>query len=118
MLFVLNTCRELIVEVIEFVNGRMGNDTLTNELPRITSIRERTEKLLEAVNRPAWASVLGRKSMTAAQKATSYENLGRDYAELFKRCLAPIGKQFHSEDKLNEWQGSCQVFIDDLIRNW
>lgn len=118
MLTRFEALREMLIEVIEFINAEFGTDALADDVQAICELRDRMKSLEHAWRRFSVGSLFSLRSSTDEARREAYARLLDEAMKVFARLLDYPSKRFHSEQKIHEWRQSCVSFLEDFRQRW
>lgn len=114
----LETGKELLVEILEFVTQRCGSDAVSRDLSRVCDLRDTLRDMKNLISRSFWASLFRVRSTHEDLRQQAYRQLGHEFAEVFRDLLSVLDGHFASKAYVSEWQSTCRVLIEDFRRRW
>ncbi len=114
----LETGKEMLVEILEFVTEHCGSDSVSRDLSRVCDLRDTLRDMKNLISRSFWASLFRVRSTHEDLRQQAYRQLGHEFAEVFHDLLAVLDGHFASPKYVAEWQSSCRVLIEDFRRRW
>ena len=114
----LETGKQILVEILEFVTQHCGSDAVSRDLTRVCDLRDTLRDMKNLISRSFWASLFRVRSTHEDLRQQAYLKLGHEFAEVFRDLLAVLDGHFASQAYQAEWQSSCRILIEDFRRRW
>ncbi len=115
---VIEYAKEMLVEILEFLSERFGNEAVALEITRVCELRDMAKDVQTLVGKGFFSRMFGAKNASLELKQQAYRQLGEEFAVVFRALLAVIDGNFRTQLFTNEWRASCRVFVDDFRRQW
>lgn len=115
---VIETGKELLVELLEFVTERFGDKAVASDLTKICELRDSMRDLQRLMGRTFWAGLFRTESTHNEHRIQSYCQIGLDFADVLKDLMSVVDGHFNSPKKTAEWQSSSRVLIEDFRHRW
>lgn len=110
--------KAILVELIEFVTFRFGTEILTADMPRVQELRDMVREVQSLIHPSLLSRVFGAKEAPEELRRQAYQQVGGEFAHVFRDILSIVDRNFREHDKANEWRSGCQVFIGDFRQRW
>ncbi|MHC4875852.1 MAG: hypothetical protein ACYTGL_05090 [Planctomycetota bacterium] len=114
----LETGKEMLVEILEFVTQHCGTEAVSRDLSRVCDLRDTLRDMKNLISRSFWASLFRVRSTHEDLRQQAYRQLGHEFAEVFRDLLSVLDGHFNSSANVSEWQSSCRILIEDFRRRW
>ena len=114
----LETGKEMLVEILEFVTQHCGTEAVSRDLSRVCDLRDTLRDMKNLISRSFWASLFRVRSTHEDLRQQAYRQLGHEFAEVFRDLLSVLDGHFNSRANATEWQSSCRILIEDFRRRW
>lgn len=114
----LETGKEILVEILEFVTRHCGSDAVARDLSRVCDLRDTLRDMKNLISRSFWASLFRVRSTHEDLRRQAYRQLGHEFAEVFRDLLSVLDGHFAARAYVTEWQSSCRILIEDFRRRW
>lgn len=114
----LESGKEMLVEIFDFVTGHFGTDSVAQELPRVCELRDMVHDVQSIVRPSLLSKLFGAKNNSEDLRQQAYRQVGDEFSQVYRNLLAIAESHFNSNERANEWRVSCRVFIDDFRRRW
>ena len=114
----LETLKVMLVEILDFIRQRFGNDATAACVPRICELRDTVNDLQQLVSRGFWSTLLRRKATPDQLQLQACRQAGSEFADLFQELLSVIDEQFHAPERAAEWRSSYRVLIEEFRERW
>ncbi|MDA1162907.1 MAG: hypothetical protein O3B13_07385 [Planctomycetota bacterium] len=114
----LETGKELLVELLDFVTVRFGDKAVTSDLTRICELRDSMRELKRLLGRIFWAKLFRVESSHNEFRIQAYRQIGHDFADVLRDLLSVVDGHFNSREKAAEWQSSSRILIEDFRQRW
>lgn len=114
---VLNIGRTILIEIVEFLLGQFGADSVADEMPRIREIRDRLKQRIADLK----PSTLIGKFGFGPRNEIGQTELNDTASQLLTLCdnlLLSIDKHHADESRATRWIASRSVFIREFQSVW
>jgi len=114
----LESGKEMLVDLLEFITQRFGSEAVARDLPRICELRDTVRDIQTLITRGFWKKLFRMHSSNEELIQQAYRQVGAEFAELFRDLLSGIDGHFHASATAAEWKSSCRILIDDFRQHW
>ena len=114
----LETGKELLVELLEFLMQRFGNDSVARDLTPICELRDSIRDLQSLLSRSFWANLFRTESSHHEVRIQAYRQIGHDFVDVLRDLLSVVDGHFHSPVKIADWRSSSRVLVEDFRQRW
>lgn len=118
MVRMIETALGILVTVIDTGVDHFDINFFTHELPAVWRLRERSKVVLDVLDRESWTSVLGLSPKANSATQVMQRNLSKNLVQILRDLFARFGEEFQSNQSRNDWQESCEVFLEDFGQRW
>ena len=114
---VLNIGRSVLVEIVDFLIGQFGSDTVADELPRIREIRDGLKQRISDLKPATLMGKLGFGAQHEIEPA-EFHDIGSQLLTLCDGLLMRIDEHCTDELRASRWVASRSVFIKEFQSVW
>ncbi len=118
---VLQTAKEMLVEILDTAEVQFDDAALAEPLDRLREVYDITKQVEKEANQLSLnglAQMFGFKGGQHNPTRDKYQKLGHDYVELLSKFFTMLESEFQSPDKAREWNDSWQGFSSELALRW
>lgn len=108
----------LLVELLEFVTVRFGDNAVAADLSKVCELRDSMRELQRLIGRTFWAKLFRVESSHNEMRIQAYRQIGLDFADVLKELMSVVDGHFNSPQKTAEWQSSSRALIEDFRQRW
>ncbi len=114
----LESGKEMLVEIFDFMASHFGSASVAAELPRVCELRDMVGDVQELIRPSVLTRLFGAKNNSEELRHLAYRQVGDEFSQVYRTLLAIVDGNFSSQEKSKEWSTSCRAFLDDFRRRW
>lgn len=114
----LECCKEMLVELLDFLTGRFGSAIVEADLQKICELRDTVRDLQTLSTRGFWGRIFYARSSHDDLKRQATRQACIDFCNIYRALLALVDEHFHSAKIQNEWRRDCRLFLESFRQRW
>lgn len=118
----LGLAKVMLVQFLDFTELHFREEEYTDITSRLRDVYARTKEHEQRVHRHKWrvfARLVGQEGSSKPELDHAYQELGREYTELYKDFFAVCVNRLSADSSVNEpFVQSVEVFLAELARKW
>ena len=114
----LEACKEVLVELLDFLTSHYGSSIVEPQLHKICELRDTVRDLQSIATRGVWGRIFYAYSSHDDLRQQATRQVSIEFFNLYRSLLAHMDEQYHGLEMRNEWQGQCRAFLDDFRQRW
>lgn len=118
----LGLAKVMLVQFLDFTELHFLEEEYTDITSRLRDVYARTKEHEQSLHRHKWrvfARLVGRECPSKPDLDHAYQELGREYTELYKDFFAVCVNRLSADSSVKEpFVQSVEVFLAELARKW
>jgi hypothetical protein len=114
----LECCKEILVEMLDFLTSHYGNSIVEPQLHKICELRDTVRDLQSMATRGFWGRLFYANSSHDDLRRQATRQVSIDFVNVYRSLLAQVDEQFHTVEIRNEWRSECRAFLEDFRQRW
>lgn len=114
----LEVCKELLVEILDFLTRRFGSSIVEPDLDRICEVRDTVRDLQALATRGFWGRLFYARSSHDDLKRQAARQVSIDFCNIYRALLSHVDERFCGEEARNHWRRECREFLEAFRERW
>lgn len=114
----LECCKEMLVELLDFLTEQFGDDVVEDDLNRICELRDTVRDLQSLAARGFWGRLFYARSSHDDLRKQATRQVGVEFCNTYRALLFHVNAHFHSTELQLSWQRDCRTFLEEFRQNW
>ena len=114
----LECCKEMLVEMLDFLTSHYGNSIVEPQLHKICELRDSVRDLQSIATRGFWGRLFYANSSHDDLRRQATRQISIRFLNMYRSLLAHMDENFHADDARNEWRSQCREFLEDFRQRW
>jgi hypothetical protein len=112
----------MLLQFLDFAESHFGEEEFHEIAQRLHEVYRRTKDHQQQQRTQSWKAIrrmLGRECPSETEISHAYQQLGRDYADLYTDFFRVCVSRFSEDSATREqFQQSVELLVGELRRNW
>jgi hypothetical protein len=114
----LESCKEILVEMLDFLTEQFGNAIVEPDLHRICELRDTVRDLQSMATRGFWGRLFYAHSSHDDLRHQATRQVCIEFCNLYRSLLAKVDDRYEELEARNNWRGQCRAFLEDFRGRW
>ena len=118
----LELAQQMLLQFLDFAESHFGEEEFREIAQRLHDVYRRTKDQQQQQRNQSWKAIrrmLGRECPSESELSQTYQQLGRDYADLYTDFFHVCMSRFSEDSATKEqFQQSVELLVGELERKW
>lgn len=118
----LELAQQMLLQFLDFAESHFGDEEFREIAQRLHEVYRRTKDQQRQQRAQSWKTIrrmFGRECPSETDVSQTYQQLGRDYADLYADFFNVCMRRFSADSTTKQqFQQSVELLVGELERNW